>query len=314
MRIAYFGTPEFALAGLKALIDNPFEVVVVITAPDKPAGRGLELKASPVKLFAVERGIPVLQPTHLKDPGFISQLASFKADLGVIIAFRMLPEVVWNMFPNGTFNIHASLLPQYRGAAPINHAIINGEKETGVTSFFLKHEIDTGSIISSRKTSIGENETAGELHDRLMESGARLAVETAKLIEAGKAHAIPQTASDNLKHAPKINKEFCKVNFNQDALNVHNHIRGLSPVPGAFAYLVKDDNRSSVKLHRTELYMNEQHLQAGEVLVINNKDLVVGCAAGAIKVLELQPEGKKKMDVKSFLNGFRSIIDEYRFE
>jgi methionyl-tRNA formyltransferase len=313
MRIAYFGTPEFALTGLKALVEHPFEVVVVVTAPDKPAGRGLELKASPVKLFAIEKGIPVLQPNLLKDQEFLDQLASFRADLGVIIAFRMLPEVVWNMFPHGTFNIHASLLPQYRGAAPINHAIINGEKETGVTSFFLKHEIDTGSIIESKKISISENETAGELHDRLMILGAQLAVDTVKLIIEGNAHAIPQKESDNLKHAPKIYKEFCKVNFNKDALIVHNHIRGLSPVPGAFAYLVNKDSKIMVKFYRTELDDKDAILNPGEIDLKNNNELIIGCAAGSIKILELQPEGKKKMDVKSFLNGFRSIKD-YRFE
>ncbi|MFN4121719.1 MAG: methionyl-tRNA formyltransferase [Flavobacteriales bacterium] len=306
MRIAYFGTPEFALAGLKALLAHGMNVVVVITAPDKPAGRGLELKASPVKQFAVDKQIPVLQPTNLKDAEFIQQLQSFNADLGIIIAFRMLPEAVWNMFPKGTFNIHASLLPQYRGAAPINHAIINGEKETGVTSFFLKHEIDTGSIIASRKTLIEENETAGELHDRLMVMGAQLAVDTVKLIEDGKVNPLAQEEVQGLRHAPKIFKDFCKIDFNKEALLVHNHIRGLSPYPGAYTYINIDGKISVLKIYRSIVSNRNEEGVAGELFTDNKTFIDVRCAEGSISLLELQLEGKKKVGIKDFLNGIKN--------
>ncbi|MBP9151318.1 MAG: methionyl-tRNA formyltransferase, partial [Flavobacteriales bacterium] len=250
-RIVFMGTPDFAVATLKALLDAGANVVGVITAPDKPAGRGMKLQPSAVKQFAVENDLNVLQPTNLKSEEFLSELSALKATLQVVVAFRMLPEVVWNMPEKGTFNLHASLLPQYRGAAPINWAVMNGETESGVTTFFLQHQIDTGNIIFQEKVAIGESETAGELHDKLMNVGAGLVVKTLEAIENGNAPSIPQnTIVGELQEAPKIFKETCKIDWNKSANAVFNHVRGLSPYPTAFTTLVSSDEEIGLKVFR----------------------------------------------------------------
>ena len=249
LRIVFMGTPEFAISSLKELVENGYNVVGVITAPDKPAGRGNKLSESAVKKYAVENNVKVLQPEKLKNPEFLTELEGLKADLQVVVAFRMLPEVVWNMPPIGTFNLHGSLLPQYRGAAPLNWAVINGETKTGVTTFLLDHEIDTGKIIFKRETPIGENETVGDVHDRLMEIGATLVVETVDAIAEGNIQPIPQTElieGTEIKHAPKIFKEDCKIDWNKDSESIRNLIRGLSPYPAAWANLVNEQTGSEI--------------------------------------------------------------------
>jgi len=301
MRLVFMGTPDFAVASLHALVDAGFEVVGVVTAADKPAGRGQKLQESAVKQYAISKGIKVLQPLKLKDPSFIEELQALKADLQVVVAFRMLPEIVWNMPPKGTINLHASLLPQYRGAAPINHAIINGETESGVTTFFLKHEIDTGDVIYSERVSISENETAGELHDDLMVLGAGLLVKTVKAIEDGIVEEQPQILSDELKHAPKIFKEFCLIDWNQPVKTVHNLIRGLSPYPTAFTKL----NDKTIKIFRAELEDTEPGIAAGGFLTDSKTFLKFAAKDGFIKLKEVQYEGKKKMEIDEFLRGMR---------
>ncbi|MCX7987518.1 MAG: methionyl-tRNA formyltransferase, partial [Bacteroidales bacterium] len=246
LRLVFMGTPEFAVPSLKILHESRHDVVAVVTAPDKPAGRGMKIQQSPVKIYALDHSLPVLQPVKLKDPDFIKHLAEYKADLFVVVAFRMLPAEVWQMPPKGTVNLHASLLPQYRGAAPINWAIINGECVTGVTTFFIEQEIDTGQIIFSEKVDIDPNETAGELHDKLMNIGAKLLLKTVDAIETGAFQPIPQNVISEiapLKIAPKIFKDTCKINWNQSATHIHNLVRGLSPVPAAFAYLTSENLR-----------------------------------------------------------------------
>jgi methionyl-tRNA formyltransferase len=309
MRIVFMGTPDFAVASLEAIVNAGHEVAAVITAPDKPAGRGLALKASPVKVFAQSKGIDILQPTNLKSQDFIDTLRSYEAELGVVVAFRMLPEVVWNMFPKGTFNLHASLLPQYRGAAPINHAIINGEKETGVTTFFLQQEIDKGSIIAQKTTPIEENETAGALHDRLMILGAELALETIALISSDKFTASDQVESVSLKTAPKIFKDFCEIDFDKNALQVHNHIRGLSPFPGAYTYIKLNGKNSLLKILKTRVSEQDSEQTPAKFESDGKVYLRIFCKKGSILLHELQPEGKKKMDIKSFLNGHQHLSD-----
>ena len=301
MRLVFMGTPDFAVASLHALVDAGFEVVGVVTAADKPAGRGQKLQESAVKQYAISRGIKILQPLKLKDPSFIEELQALKADLQVVVAFRMLPEIVWNMPPKGTINLHASLLPQYRGAAPINHAIINGETESGVTTFFLKHEIDTGDVIYSERVSISENETAGELHDDLMVLGAGLLVKTVKAIEDGIVEEQPQILSDELKHAPKIFKEFCLIDWNQPVKTIHNLIRGLSPYPTAFTKL----NDKTIKIFKAELEDTEPGIAAGGFLTDSRTFLKFAAKDGFIKLKEVQYEGKKKMEIDEFLRGMR---------
>eukprot|EP01133_Synstelium_polycarpum_P013969 gene13969-16471_t len=262
MKIVFMGTPDFAVASLDALFKAGFEIAAVVTAADKPAGRGQKLSESAVKKYAQEKGLKVLQPVRLKDPEFIAELHDLKADLQVVVAFRMLPEAVWSMPPKGTINLHASLLPQYRGAAPINHAIINGEKESGVTTFFLKHEIDTGDIIFSEKVSIGPQDTAGELHDQLMQTGAGLLVKTVQAIADGNYTEQPQPQAADLKHAPKIFKDFCQIDWNQSAGLIHNLIRGLSPYPTAFTRL----NDKTLKIFRAEIEEKEPGIAPGGFL------------------------------------------------
>ena len=296
------GTPEFAVASLAALVEAGCNVVAVVTAPDKPAGRGLQLNASAVKKFAVEKNLLILQPEKLKSQEFLMTLRELKADIQVVVAFRMLPEVVWNMPPLGTINVHGSLLPQYRGAAPINWAIINGEKVTGVTTFKLVHEIDKGNILMQEKIPIAENETAGELHDRMKIAGASLLVATIKGLAAGSLMEIEQDAvnTSTLKHAPKIFTEDCKIDFNRSVEDVHNLIRGLSPFPGAFTFL----NEKILKIYRTKKMISTS-LLPGSLETDAKTFLRFSCLNGYVEVLELQLEGKRKMFTEEFLRGYR---------
>lgn len=297
------GTPAFAVASLDALVQAGFNVVAVVTAPDKPAGRGMKLNESDVKKYAVEKGLTILQPEKLKAPDFITTLQSLKADLQVVVAFRMLPEMVWNMPPMGTINLHGSLLPQYRGAAPINWAVINGDAETGVTTFKLKHEIDTGDILLRESFAIGENETAGEVHDRMKETGAALLVKTVKGIEAGTLLETPQSSLPDtvLKHAPKIFTETCKIDWSKSSTEVHNLIRGLSPFPGAFTSF----NNKMLKIYRSINNPMAQNAEPGTYTTDHKSWLRFACGKGSIDILELQVEGKKRMSVEDFLKGYR---------
>ncbi|MET4140134.1 methionyl-tRNA formyltransferase [Pedobacter sp. UYP1] len=301
MKIVFMGTPDFAVASLNALAEAGFDIVGVVTAADKPAGRGQKLQESAVKKYAVEKGLKVLQPLKLKDPDFIEELKALNADLHVVVAFRMLPEVVWNMPAKGTINLHGSLLPQYRGAAPINHAIINGEKESGVTTFFLKHEIDTGDVIFSETVPIAEDDTAGDLHDHLMEAGAGLLVKTVKAIEANDYKEQPQIFSAELKHAPKIFKEFCKVDWNNSAKTIYNLIRGLSPYPTAFAEL----NEKTIKIFKATFEEITPSVSPGMFITDGKSYLKFAAQDGYISLLDVQYEGKKRMMADEFLRGMR---------
>ncbi len=302
MKIVFMGTPDFAVASLKKLVENGCEVVAVVTAPDKPSGRGLLMHETPVKKYAVAQGIPVLQPEKLRNPEFLEQLRGYKADLQVVVAFRMLPEVVWKMPSKGTFNLHGSILPQYRGAAPINWAVINGDTETGVTTFFIKQEIDTGNIIFVDKEPIFPYDNAGTVHDRLMERGANLVLKTVKAIEANDYPQLPQDISQELRPAPKIFKETCEINWNQPAAQVHNFIRGLSPYPAAWTTL----QGKICKIYQSELTDTDApEAKAGEMQSDGKTFLAFKCADKLLKIKELQLEGKKKMGVEDFLRGFR---------
>ncbi|WP_286863040.1 MULTISPECIES: methionyl-tRNA formyltransferase [Sphingobacterium] len=304
MRIIFMGTPDFAVASLEALIQSGEQVVAVVTVPDKPAGRGQKIQESAVKIYATQHHIPVLQPVKLRDEGFLTELKSYQADLQVVVAFRMLPEMVWNMPKYGTINVHASLLPQYRGAAPINHAIMNGEKESGVTTFLLQHEIDTGNILLAEKVAIRETDTAGDLHDKLMHAGARTLLQTIQALKAGtlqpksQDNIVPTTA---LKHAPKIFKDDCKINWNQSTDAVYNFIRGLSPYPTAFTIL-KD---KVLKIYQTEKEQTATAVAPGTIETDQKSYLKFATQDGYISVSELQLEGKKKMNVVDFLKGYR---------
>ncbi len=298
LRIIFFGTPDFAVASLKAIIDNGYNVVAVVTAPDKPAGRGYELQQSAVKKFASTQGLNVLQPVNLKAEEFNTQLKELKADLQIVIAFRMLPETVWNMPPMGTFNLHASYLPHYRGAAPINWAIINGEKETGVTTFFLKHEIDTGNIILQERTIIEPSDNAGTLHDKLMVQGAELVVKSLDMILKGHCELKEQLTGE-FRHAPKIFTEHCRINWNLKADSVHDLIRGLSPYPAAFTII----NEKKLKIFETEL--TEEMAELPGIVEVSEKQLFIHCLDKKLRLISVQPEGKKRMGVADFLNGFR---------
>lgn len=309
MRIVYMGTPEFAVLPLKKIIAAGFNVVAVVTAPDKPAGRGQKIQTSPVKDMAVSLGIPVLQPTNLKAEEFIQELKTFSADLQIVVAFRMLPEVVWNMPPLGTYNLHASLLPQYRGAAPINWAIINGEKKSGVTVFKLQHEIDTGSILLQRSVDIGMDTTAGELYSKLMEIGSDLLVEAIQLISSGKFVLRRQEELLNdtieLKHAPKIFKEDCKIDWRKKNTEIYNLIRGLSPYPAAWTTLILNGKEEILKLYKATLLNTESALSPGTLEVSGKDKLVVSCGTGKIVLDEIQLAGRKRMPVAEFLKGIK---------
>jgi methionyl-tRNA formyltransferase len=302
LRIIFMGTPEFAVPSLEALLDHKYNVVAVITAPDKPQGRGQKISYSPVKECAIKYNVPVLQPTNLKSPEFIEELRSLNANLQVVVAFRMLPDVVWSMPEFGTFNLHASLLPQYRGAAPINWAIINGEKESGVTTFFLKHEIDTGSVIFQEKEPISFNDTVGTLYERLMKKGAALVLKTVQAIAQGNCNSQPQPDTGQLKHAPKIFKENCEIDWTRDSESVRNFIRGLSPYPGAWTTV----GGKIFKIFSADALTKssgEQPLAPGEFATDNETYLHFKTSDGYIAVTELQPEGKKRMAVGDFFRG-----------
>lgn len=301
MRIVFMGTPEFAVASLTALLDAGKEIVAVVTAPDKPAGRGQKISESAVKQFAVSKDLPVLQPVKLKDSDFIAQLTALKPDLQVVVAFRMLPEVVWNLPPQGTINLHASLLPNYRGAAPINWAVINGEKETGLTTFKLQHEIDTGDILMQEKLLIGDTETAGELHDRMKITGAELLVQTVNDLEKGKLQASAQNADSAIKHAPKLFKEDCVIQWNLSAKHIYNQIRGLSPYPTAFTNI----GGKNLKIFRAALVQQQPHVKPGEFVTDHKTFLKFAAVDGWLNLEEVQLEGKKKMGIEEFLRGIR---------
>lgn len=295
------GTPDFAVPSLDVLVKNGYEVVGVVTVADKMGGRGMkQVLESPVKKYAVEQGIPVLQPEKLRNPEFLAQLRALEADLFIVVAFRMLPEIVWNMPALGTFNLHGSLLPRYRGAAPINWAVINGDTETGVTTFFLQHEIDTGNIIFQDKLPIGENETAGDIHDRMMQLGAGTVLKTVQAIEAG---SVPRQAQDDsqVSHAPKIFHETCQINFDQNTAQVHNFVRGLSPFPAAWTTL----DELELKVLRTEKEIIEHEHPTGHLFTDGRSYLKYSTRDGYVKVLELQLQGRKRMGVKDFLNGYK---------
>ncbi|QEM08144.1 methionyl-tRNA formyltransferase [Mucilaginibacter rubeus] len=298
------GTPQFAVASLDALIKAGSDIVAVVTAPDKPAGRGQKVSESAVKQYAVANGLKVLQPEKLKNENFIAELKALKADLQVVVAFRMLPEAVWNMPAKGTINLHASLLPQYRGAAPINWALINGEKESGVTTFFLKHDIDTGNILFTEKITLTGHEDAGELHDRLMNKGAGLLVKTVKAVESGRYNEHPQAQlaeGTELKHAPKIFKDDCRIDWIQPALSIYNKIRGLSPVPTAYTEL----NGKSLKVYASEYQLSEPAIQPGGFLTDNKTYLKFAAKDGFVLLKDIQLEGKKRMGIEDFLRGVK---------
>lgn len=310
LRIVFMGTPEFAVASLDILVKNNYTIVGVITVPDKPAGRGQQVQQSAVKKYALEKGLRLLQPEKLKAEEFLAELRALKADLQIVVAFRMLPEVVWSMPPLGTFNLHGSLLPQYRGAAPINRAVMNGDAETGVSTFFLQQEIDTGKIIFREKTPIGGNETAGEIHDRLMHIGAELVLKTVKAIEKGDYPQIDQSelvaAGEKEKHAPKIFKEDCRINWQNTARKIHDHIRGLSPYPAAFTELVAPDGKShSLKIFLTEKEISDHSLAAGSIVTDSKTFIKVAVKDGFLGILDLQLAGKKRLAVTEFLRGFQ---------
>lgn len=300
LRIVFMGTPEFAVPSLQILVEHKFNVVAVITAPDKPKGRGRKLASSPVKDYAIQQGIPVLQPTNLKSDIFQTELRSYEANLQVVVAFRMLPESVWNMPELGTFNLHASLLPQYRGAAPINWAIMNGEKETGATTFFLQHEIDTGHIIFQEKEPIHDDDTAGTLYERLMHMGASLVLKTVQAIEIGDYPQEPQQADGQLKAAPKIFKETCEIDWKRPAASLYDFIRGLSPYPAAWTTV----NGKQLKLFKTEIVPgNAEGMEAGEYKTDGKSYLHFQTGKDRLSVLDLQIEGKKRMTIEDFLRG-----------
>ena len=306
IRIIYMGTPDFAVESLRALVEGGYNVVAVVTMPDKPAGRGHHMQYSAVKQYALSHGLPILQPERLKDEGFLEQLRSYNADLQIVVAFRMLPEIVWNMPRLGTFNLHASLLPQYRGAAPINWAVINGEKETGATTFMLQHEIDTGNIILQERISIADDENVGSVHDRLMTMGAGLVTRTVDLIidSENNLQPIPTTTQDDsmqLTAAPKIFKDTCAIDFSCSAQQVYNHIRGLSPYPAAWISEMPSSHPLADVLKGAKVY------KAATTLIPEQKGhIIVPCANGYIDLLELQLPGKKRMDAPALLNGLKN--------
>ncbi len=301
LRIIYMGTPEFAVPALKILVENGYNVVAVITAPDKPKGRGQKLSISAVKEYALSTNIPILQPTNLKSPEFINELKTFNANLQIVVAFRMLPEKVWDMPSIGTFNLHASLLPQYRGAAPIHWAVINGEKETGVTTFFLKHEIDTGNIILQDKEQITVQDTTGAVYERLMKKGATLVLKTVKAIEESNYSLIRQDENQNLKHAPKIFKENTEIDWSNSAEDIFNFVRGLNPFPTAWTKF----NGKNYKIHASEVVDKNKIGESGEIITDEKFYLNIQCGKGVLSLIEIQQEGKKRMQIADFFRGNR---------
>ena len=303
LRIVFMGTPEFAVSTLDAIISNGFNVVGVITAPDKPAGRGRKLSESAVKTYALSKGLTILQPTNLKNENFIAQLNALKANLQVVVAFRMLPKVVWQMPEYGTFNLHASLLPNYRGAAPVNWAIINGETKTGVSTFFIDEKIDTGEMILQQEVEISKTETAGELHDILMITGSHLVVSSLNLIKDDKASTTPQDDRSNVKTAYKLDKDNCYINWNNTVQDIYNQVRGLNPYPAAWCLLENGDEELNIKVYQAEPLECNHNYAIGTL--INTKDEVkVAAQNGLVLLTEIKLPGKRNMDIKSLLNGF----------
>ena len=307
LRIVYMGNPDFAVRPLEIMLENNYNVVAVVTGQDKPAGRGKKMNESAVKVFAREKNLPILQPESLKDESFIQDLKDLHIDLIVVVAFKMLPKVVWQIPTIGTINIHASLLPQYRGAAPINWAIINGEKQTGVTSFIINEVIDTGNILLQKSVPIDEDETAGTLHDKLQESGSQLLLETLKLLESGEQKGISQNTlfidEKDLKPAPKIFKQTCKINWDNTAKDVNNAIRGFSPYPGAWTILQKGDEKFVFKIFSAKIINESHNLQSGTI-VLKDNTIQIAVRDGFISPIEIQIEGKKRMNIHDFTNGF----------
>ncbi len=317
LRIVFMGTPDFAVGSLKALVENGYNIAGVITMPDKPSGRGHKIQYSAVKKYALERNLPLLQPEKLKDESFLDQLKAWNADLQIVVAFRMLPEVVWDMPRLGTFNLHGSLLPQYRGAAPINWAIINGEKETGVTTFFLTHEIDTGKIILQEKLAIGENDNVGKVYDELMHMGAGLVCRTVDMIIDGQIDAVPQEQlfadEKELKAAPKIFKETCRIDWNKSVQDIHNLIRGMSPYPAAWTELCVDEKENqTVKIYASSIISETSDLPEGSIITDNKSYLHIVCGNGVISISEIQFAGKRAMKTEEVLRGYK-IEDGARF-
>ena len=314
LKIVYMGTPDFAVEPLRCLVEGGYNVVGVITMPDKPAGRGHKIQYSPVKQYALEHNLPLLQPEKLKDEAFIEALRAWKADLQIVVAFRMLPEVVWAMPPLGTFNLHASLLPQYRGAAPINWAVINGDTETGITTFFLKHEIDTGEVIQQVRIPIADTDDVGIVHDKLMILGGKLVVETVDAILAGTVHSVPQETliTEELRPAPKIFKDTCRIRWDQPVKRVYDFVRGLSPYPAAWTELRKPDGSvETLKIFQTAKIEQTHQLPTGTIRTDGKTYLRVAVLGGFIDVLSLQLPGKKRLPVAELLRGYH-ITEEYK--
>ena len=302
IRIVFMGTPDFAVGILKSLLEHKFNVVGVVTAPDRPSGRGQKMNESAVKKFALEQNLHILQPTNLKDENFLAELKNLQANLQIVVAFRMLPKHVWQLPTFGTFNLHASLLPEYRGAAPINWAIINGETKTGVTTFFIDDKIDTGEIIAQKEIEILPDENAGDLHDKLMLLGSELVVDTVQLIQNGKVTTSKQPEKD-LKPAPKIFKETCKIDWTDTIDNIYNKIRGLSPYPGAWTYIQNDNQKIEAKIYRASKEINSHSYPIGKIIT-SKKEIKVSVEEGFIVIEELQLPGKRKMTIQELLNGY----------
>jgi methionyl-tRNA formyltransferase len=309
LNIVFMGTPDFAVPSLKVLVDHPYNVVAVVTAPDKPAGRGRKIKQSAIKEFGLENSLNILQPTNLKDPEFAEQLTSLKANLFIVVAFRMLPQKIWQIPKFGTFNLHASLLPQYRGAAPINWAIVNGETKTGVTTFFIDHKIDTGKIIMQEDCEISMDDNAGGLHDKLMNIGSALVLKTVTTIENNQVQETEQQEGLNpeaeLKPAPKIQREDLNIDWDQDSASINNFVRGMSPYPGAYSEITLDEGeKTQIKMLEAIPLIDEQQMIPGQIDTDNKSYLKIGCRKGTISVSRLQMAGKKAMDIETFLRGF----------
>jgi methionyl-tRNA formyltransferase len=308
LRIVFMGTPEFAVSTLDAILSSGFNVVGVITAPDKPAGRGRQLNQSAVKSYALSKGLIVLQPTNLKNENFIAQLEALNANLQVVVAFRMLPKAVWQMPEYGTFNLHASLLPNYRGAAPINWAIINGETKTGVSTFFIDEKIDTGEMILQKEVEISKSETAGELHDKLMHIGSALVVDTLNLIQNDNVETIPQQDYPEIKTAYKLDKDNCFIDWNRSVKDIYNQVRGLNPYPSAWCLLKNGDDELNVKIYNVDAIECDHNYSIGTIIT-NKQEVKVAAKNGMILLNEIKLPGKRKMDVKSLLNGFEFRSD-----
>lgn len=310
LRIIFMGTPDFAVGILDTIYNSQFEIVAVITAPDKPAGRGQKVAVSAVKTYSLAKKIPILQPTNLKNEDFLRELASYNANLQIVVAFRMLPESVWKMPKYGTFNLHASLLPNYRGAAPINWAIINGETETGVTTFFIDDKIDTGAMILNHKIAIEKNENVGQLHDKLMHLGCETVIETLHLIQNGKVETQIQTENSELKTAYKLNKDNCKIDWTKPGNQIYNQIRGLCPYPAAWTYIKDEENEWNVKIYEAT-FIEELHNNKVGQIITGKKEMKIAISNGFLQIDSLQFPGKKKMQIHELLNGTSIGVDAY---